>query len=588
MQTSYYGGEVSPFPIDYSFAEPTSHNCDNILALEPSHLSPTPFSLQSSKPFPHAKVGKSTYSASSDQLSTYQSYLYPTTMRPPWPSTRPDLSPDDSISSVGRSEGPRGRCPDCGKGFKDLKAHMLTHMKERPEKCPIVTCEYHIKGFCRKYDKNRHTLTHYRGAMICYFCPVSAAKTFNRADVFKRHLFSVHGVEHTPPPTSRRNSSSKNKTDWVKFPGGTCSICSLHFGNPQDFYNHLDDCVISSVLQSASIPPARTEQRISVENVTSVKKRTQQPGSSSPVEKVLETSWEDDTSYYTAPCFDGDFKSYMQSTDPNPSSGYLLLASYPSGTRLKRTSSSISKISNLGASEEGEKGYRSTRRRLSAAAANQFPSSVTGNDLFGTLMKDDTKLFDEPEARMPLIELSDHIKDLDIEQLRQKDDFLLKKWWKEQNELVALEKSNVKSLSTILTVVAGNHSNYLSDISRPCPDVLRPPISRDSAELKYVSVWSNEDQERCLKPYSSADTEHHYETPAELAPLLPSDMTANQDVACKREPLAHTTKQKPKDPNPARIASLLPLSGPAIEDATPKQDIPERYIKKEIDPTPSR
>ena len=448
MQTSYYGGEASPFPIDYSFVEPTSHNCDNMFAPEPSHLSPTPFSLRSSKPLPHAKVGKSTYSTSSGQLSTY-GYLYPATMIPPCASTRPDLSPDDSISSVGHSERSRGRCPDCRKVFKDLKAHMLTHMKERPEKCPIVTCEYHIKGFRRKYDKNRHTLTHYGGTMVCCFCPVSAAKTFNRADVFKRHLLSVHGVEHTPPPTSRKNPSSKTKTHWVKFPGGTCSICSLHFSNPQDFYNHLDDCVISSVLQSASIPPGRTEQGISVENATPVKKRTQQPGSSSPVEKILEIGWEDSTNYYPAPCFDGDFKFYMHGTDPNPSSGHLLQASHPPGTRLKRTASSISRISDLGTAEEGEKRYKATRCRLSAAAANQFSSSVTGNDLFGTLMKDDTKLFDEVEVRMPLIELSDHIKDLDIEQLRQKDDFLLKKWWKEQNELVAPGESNVKSLSTL-------------------------------------------------------------------------------------------------------------------------------------------
>jgi uncharacterized C2H2 Zn-finger protein len=98
----------------------------------------------------------------------------------------------------------KGRCtyPECGKVFKDLKAYMLTHKNDRMEKCPIQTCDYHTKGFARKYDKNRHTLTHYKGIMICGFCPAScsaAAKFFNRADVFKRHLTSVHGVEQTPP-----------------------------------------------------------------------------------------------------------------------------------------------------------------------------------------------------------------------------------------------------------------------------------------------------------------------------------------------------------------------------------------------------
>lgn len=36
----------------------------------------------------------------------------------------------------------KGMCPieGCGRVFKDLKAHMLTHQSERPEKCPITTC----------------------------------------------------------------------------------------------------------------------------------------------------------------------------------------------------------------------------------------------------------------------------------------------------------------------------------------------------------------------------------------------------------------------------------------------------------------
>jgi serine/threonine protein kinase len=71
----------------------------------------------------------------------------------------------------------KGCCPypECGKVFKDLKAHMLTHQMQRPEKCPIQTCDYHSKGFARKYDKNRHTLTHYKGVMVCGFCPGSGS-----------------------------------------------------------------------------------------------------------------------------------------------------------------------------------------------------------------------------------------------------------------------------------------------------------------------------------------------------------------------------------------------------------------------------
>jgi hypothetical protein len=142
----------------------------------------------------------------------------------------------------------KGMCPlpECGRVFKDLKAHMLTHQNERPEKCPITTCEYHIKGFARKYDKNRHTLTHYKGTMVCGFCPGSgsaAEKSFNRADVFKRHLTSVHGVEQNPP-NSRKKSPGGART------AGTCSTCSVTFANAQEFYEHLDDCVLRVVQQA--------------------------------------------------------------------------------------------------------------------------------------------------------------------------------------------------------------------------------------------------------------------------------------------------------------------------------------------------
>lgn len=147
----------------------------------------------------------------------------------------------------------RSRCPhpDCGRIFKDLAAHMLTHQEERPEKCPIESCEYHVKGFARKYDKNRHALTHYRGTMVCPFCPGAGTgyeKAFNRADVFKRHLTSIHNVEQAPP-NSRRvviAGPSDGKTD------ARCSICQGTFGTAQEFYEHLDDCVLNEIAPGTS------------------------------------------------------------------------------------------------------------------------------------------------------------------------------------------------------------------------------------------------------------------------------------------------------------------------------------------------
>ena len=150
----------------------------------------------------------------------------------------------------------RTRCPhpDCGRPFKDLKAHLLTHQSERPEKCPITTCAYHLKGFSRKYDKNRHTLTHYKGTMVCGFCPGSgsaAEKSFNRADVFKRHLANVHGAEQNPPNGRKKSPTVSNGVGpaTVQDVSGRCSTCQAMFKNAQELYEHLDDCVLHVVQQ---------------------------------------------------------------------------------------------------------------------------------------------------------------------------------------------------------------------------------------------------------------------------------------------------------------------------------------------------
>ncbi|KAJ5832565.1 hypothetical protein N7474_000876 [Penicillium riverlandense] len=153
----------------------------------------------------------------------------------------------------------KGRCPEphCRRVVKNLKAHLLTHQSERPEKCPIGTCAYHIKGFARKYDRDRHTWTHYKGNMTCGFCAESwppMKKSFNRVDVFKRHLTAVHGVEQKPPKC--RNyvpaASTENGTILSGNTTGKCSTCSATFSNALDFYEHLEGCVLRAVEQEQS------------------------------------------------------------------------------------------------------------------------------------------------------------------------------------------------------------------------------------------------------------------------------------------------------------------------------------------------
>lgn len=246
---------LNPFP-------PTTYSgYADLTATSPQIFSPPPppspaLSHVSGK----SQKGKHSPRQSPYLSSHYHPYHYPVGRRPSTGSLHSRNSPSNRSTSYDIEDVDRekGMCPipDCGRTFKDLKAHMLTHQNERPEKCPIPTCEYHIKGFARKYDKNRHTLTHYKGTMVCGFCPGSgsaAEKSFNRADVFKRHLTSVHGVEQTPPNSRKKSpggtKKSSSSTPSTAQAAGTCSTCSVTFANAQEFYEHLDDCVLRVVQQ---------------------------------------------------------------------------------------------------------------------------------------------------------------------------------------------------------------------------------------------------------------------------------------------------------------------------------------------------
>lgn len=113
--------------------------------------------------------------------------------------------------------------------------------------------------------------------MVCGFCPGSGSaveKSFNRADVFKRHLMSVHNVEQTPPNGrkkigSKQGSVNTSPTDAERYSDayitGKCSICSVTFATAQQFYEHLDECVQLKVVQEE--PAAAFNER----NLDSVK-----------------------------------------------------------------------------------------------------------------------------------------------------------------------------------------------------------------------------------------------------------------------------------------------------------------------------
>ncbi|RAL13565.1 putative C2H2 finger domain protein [Aspergillus homomorphus CBS 101889] len=302
-------------PPTISFPEPSDYILQE--GFFPQSPNPSHYQLEESypttQPFPQQRAEFST--ASPFPTTPRSLPVAASQRRSSVASVRSRLSQPSPASSIHESDDEtkeKGRCPhpDCGRVFKDLKAHMLTHQSERPEKCPIATCEYHIKGFARKYDKNRHTLTHYKGTMVCGFCPGSgspAEKSFNRADVFKRHLTSVHGVEQTPPNCRKRTpvaSTTKDAPSHGAEPTGKCSTCSITFSNAQDFYEHLDDCVLRVVQQEEPSEAINQKRLAEVEADEEVKKTMEKHmllDTAGTVDRYSDENDDDDDDFYESP-----------------------------------------------------------------------------------------------------------------------------------------------------------------------------------------------------------------------------------------------------------------------------------------------
>ncbi|KAI1496743.1 hypothetical protein F5X99DRAFT_57065 [Biscogniauxia marginata] len=321
------------------------------------------------------------------------------------------------------------RCPhpDCGKAFKDLKAHMLTHQTERPEKCPIQTCDYHVKGFARKYDKNRHTLTHYKGTMVCGFCPGSgsaAEKSFNRADVFKRHLTAVHGVEQTPPNSRKKTSTAVNNgkklTGYAPDATGKCSTCSATFSNAQDFYEHLDDCVLRIVQQEDPAEAINARRLAEVENDKEVHQTLEKNQLPLTTQTVSHPADEDDEEMVDEDELDEEFKT-RKLTSPikkkgNPPNGVQKsrgMTHSRGGVPLSTKSKGRKNRRDYPSSWGFDKGQMTMKKRV-----------MTVFDGQRRLAKDDMMLSTEHEVRVKLSDGKSYVTDLDVNTLKRAEGFL--------------------------------------------------------------------------------------------------------------------------------------------------------------------
>jgi hypothetical protein len=110
---------------------------------------------------------------------------------------------------------------------------------QRPEKCPLDTC---AKAFDRKFDKNRHTLTHFKGTLVCRFCPhfgSAGLQQFTRVDMFKRHLIERHGAG-----VGRSFSRKRKHRGSATVASVVCAVCHHIYNDAQSMYKHLDECIL--------------------------------------------------------------------------------------------------------------------------------------------------------------------------------------------------------------------------------------------------------------------------------------------------------------------------------------------------------
>ena len=377
----------------------------------------------------------------------------PFTESPVWQTKPSQLSRRDSVASIGSVTSPansgevetatRGqtRCPypDCRKVFKDLKAHLLTHQNERPEKCPITSCEFHKKGFARKYDRNRHLVTtHYKSTIVCGFCPgsgSSAEKSFNRTDVFKRHLIAVHAVEAVSANNKKRSSSAVDGSSQASGPGinGKCSTCSRCFSNAQQLFEHLDDCVLKVVTQTDPAEETNEQHLRSMEDDEDFQATMdrnvlgEMQGMSSP---VSEDDWFDDVAGNSGLSGPGSIQ-YAGHANRNPIHHTTLDGHISKNTangavprgRPGMTFSKNGKPLPVGKGRKKRKGDYPQSWGCPQEKMTMKKRVLCVFDGQRRLWKDDMMLGADQEVRMPIGNDGAYVTDLDVETLRRAEGF---------------------------------------------------------------------------------------------------------------------------------------------------------------------
>ncbi len=270
--------------------------------------------------------------------------------------------------------------------------------------------------------------------MVCGFCPGSgsaAEKSFNRADVFKRHLTAVHGVEQTPPNSRKKTAGASNGsaklTGYAPDATGKCSTCSQTFSNAQDFYEHLDDCVLRIVQQEDPAEAINAKRLAEVENDRDVHNTLEKNHLPTITMTNTTEDADDEDENMDDDEFDDEFKGgrggkgslaspSKRSKGGNPPHGVQKsrgLTHSRGGVPLQTKRSGRKNRRDYPSSWGFDKGQMTMKKRVMAVF-----------DGPRRLAKDDMMLSTEQEVRIKLQDGKSYVTDLDLQTLKRAEGFL--------------------------------------------------------------------------------------------------------------------------------------------------------------------
>ena len=248
--------------------------------------------------------------------------------------------------------------------------------------------------------------------MVCGFCSGLDGETerrFNRADVFKRHLTAVHGVTQMPPNFQQtmgsnvwRASNSANNTLISPAPGATgkCSICLQIFPDAQEFYEHMDGCVLRVIDQEieakakSAVPDNNGDMAMSIRSADN----------NADVDEDIHMQDEDEESTTASRQVNLTNTSVQKYHGLTHSRGGIPLISKNRGRKARR---------DYPSSWGFDKGQMNMRKRVMAVFDGPTRRLTEG----------DMKLSTDHEVRVRLADGKSYVTDLDIQTLKRAEGF---------------------------------------------------------------------------------------------------------------------------------------------------------------------